>query len=256
MYLKFFEKAIKMNIGMTTSQDNNKEIFVQGVVEKSISIPVRKRGNTSGVITVPGKDKKHTATIVAHGAGNDMNTPLITSFCRGLAISGYPALRFNFLYTEHGRKAPDKQEVLEETWVSAYRLAREELGGKVDTWIAAGKSMGGRIASQMVANNLLPVHGLVFLGYPLHGPGKSGKLRDAHLYLITIPMLFFAGTRDQLCNMEKLDVVLKSLKAPWDLFTLEKGDHSLHVPKSTGMTEKEIFSQIVERTVKWLSAGQ
>jgi predicted alpha/beta-hydrolase family hydrolase len=44
--------------------------------------------------------------------------------------------------------------------------------------------MGGRVASQMVAEGLLPVSKLVFLGYPLHAPGKTDQLRDAHLYSI------------------------------------------------------------------------
>jgi hypothetical protein len=184
-----------------------------------------------------------------------MQTPLVTFFCRGLAASGCPALRFNFLYAEHGRKTPDKQEILVETWESVYQCAREELGSMVDSWIAAGKSMGGRVASQMVADKLFPVHGLVFLGYPLHPPDNKERLRDAHLYQINIPMLFFAGTRDPLCNMDKLDTVLHNLRAPWDLFVVEKGDHSFHVPKSMGMTEEEIYRQIIEKTVSWLSAG-
>ena len=227
------------------------------VTEKSMSIPVRTKGIiTSGLLTLPGREQQRTAIIVAHGAGNDMNSPLITSFCRGLAATGHPVLRFNFLYTEHGRKAPDKQEILEETWGSVYRFAREELGGKVDFWVAAGKSMGGRVASQMVSNNLLPVDGLVFLGYPLHSPSNKEKLRDAHLYQIRIPMLFFAGTRDQLCDMEKLKAVLKSLNAPWELFTVEGGDHSFHVPKSTAMTEEEVYRRIIKKTVDWFTAGR
>jgi predicted alpha/beta-hydrolase family hydrolase len=254
--LQFFEKAIKMNMSMTHSPTCNNKISEQAKGEKNISIQVTRRGNTSGVLTLPEKGHNRTAIIVAHGAGNDMQTPLITSFCRGLAASGYPVLRFNFLYTEQGRKAPDKQELLVETWRSVYRFAKEELGDKVDSCVAAGKSMGGRVASQMVSNNLLPVHGLIFLGYPLHSPSDKEKLRDAHLYQISIPMFFFAGTRDPLCDMEKLKIVLKSLKAPWELFAVEGGDHSFHVPKSMTMTEEEIYRLIIKKTVDWLTAGR
>ena len=245
-----------MNINMVHSQVNVGKNRQLEVTEKSMPIPVRTKGITSGLLTLPGREQQRTAIIVAHGAGNDMNSPLITSFCRGLAATGHPVLRFNFLYTEHGRKAPDKQEILEETWGSVYRFAREELGGKVDFWVAAGKSMGGRVASQMVSNNLLPVDGLVFLGYPLHSPSNKEKLRDAHLYQIRIPMLFFAGTRDQLCDMEKLKAVLKSLNAPWELFTVDGGDHSFHVPKSTAMTEEEVYRRIIKKTVDWFTAGR
>lgn len=227
-----------------------------GVGERKLSIPVGKKGNISGILTLPEKDQNRTAIIVAHGAGNDMQTPLITSFCRGLAASGCFALRFNFLYTEHGRKSPDKQEVLVETWEYAFQCAREELGSMVDSWIGAGKSMGGRVAAQMVAEKCLPVDGLIFLGYPLHPQGDTEKLRDAHLYKIAVPMLFFAGTRDSLCNMDKLSAVLSNLRAPWDLHTVDKGDHSFHVPKSTGVTEEEVYKQIIEKAVSWLSAGR
>lgn len=242
-----------MNVVMTNSRHIDKEIPEHGVVEKSITIPVRTKGNTSGILSLPGMEKKHAAIIVAHGAGNDMNTPLITSYCRGLASSGYPVLRFNFLYAELGRKSPDKQKVLVETWESAYQSAREELGGTVDTWIAAGKSMGGRVASQMVADYQLPVHGLVFLGYPLHPAGDHENLRDEHLYRITQPMLFFAGTRDPLCAMGKLNGVLSHLQASRELFIIDGGDHSFHVLKSTGMTEQEIHGQIIRVTNEWLS---
>ena len=53
--------------------------------------------------------------------------------------------------------------------------------------------MGGRIASQAAAERPLPISGLVFLGYPLHPPGKPNQRRDAHLPGIHLPMLFRTG---------------------------------------------------------------
>ena len=238
---------------MVSKSDAGEGIHRLEVRERNVSIPVGTRGITSGVLTSPVEGQKRMAIIVAHGAGNDMNTPLITSFCGGLAASGFPALRFNFLYTEHGRKSPDRQEVLVETWESVYLFARKELGTTIDLWFAAGKSMGGRVASQMVADNLLPVHGLIFLGYPLHPADNQDKLRDAHLYHMRIPMLFFAGTRDPLCNMEKLKGVLDNLKAPWKLSVIDGGDHSFHVPKAAGLTEEDIFRRITKMSLEWLS---
>lgn len=198
-----------------------------------------------------GKEQR-IAIIVAHGAGNDMNAPLITSFSRGLAAFGFPVLRFNFLYAEYGRKRPDTQEILEQTWASAFQFAKEELGDAVDIWIGAGKSMGGRVASQMVADDLLAVHGLIFLGYPLHPAGDMEKLRDTHLYRIMKPMLFFAGTRDQLCNMEKLYGVLHHLRAPHELYVIDGGDHSFHVLRPSGLTEQEIYGKISSVASEWL----
>jgi len=39
----------------------------------------------------------------------------------------------------------------------------------------------------------MPAAGLVYLGYPLHPPGKPEKLRDEHLYGLTLPMLFLVN---------------------------------------------------------------
>jgi len=220
--------------------------------ENRVSIPVGDKDCTSGILSLPGKGRKRVAVIIAHGAGNDMNTPLIVSLAGSLATAGYPVLRFNFLYKERGKKAPDNSDTLTKTWAAAFSYAKEMLGVKIDVWVAAGKSMGGRVASQMVADGLLPVDRLIFLGYPLHPAGDKEKLKDSHLYRIETPMLFFAGTRDSLCDMEKLKDVLQKLKASWELFVIEGGDHSFHVPKALHKTEEEIFALIAEKSLEWL----
>ena len=114
--------------------------------------------------------------------------------------------------------------------------------------------MGGRVASQMVAEGLLPAGGLIFLGYPLHPPGDKAKLRSAHLFQIGVPLLFFAGTRDSLCDVSLLWGVLERLSVPWDLEVIEGGNHSFGVPKSSGQTQEEIYGRILEKTVSWLGA--
>ena len=114
--------------------------------------------------------------------------------------------------------------------------------------------MGGRIASQMVADGRLPVEQLIFLGYPLHAPGKKERLRDQHLYRIKIPMRFFAGTRDQLCDLELLRGVLSRLTVPWDLEVIEGGDHSFNVPKSLHINPHEIYGRILDKFLVWLAS--
>jgi uncharacterized protein len=221
------------------------------VKTKRVIIPVNEE-KTSAILSVPEGIAKKTGIIVAHGAGNDMETPLLAAFSDGLAVEGYPTLRFNFLYKERGRKAPDTPAVLEKTWLAAYRFMAESSGFNLDTIVAAGKSMGGRIASQMVASGLLPAQRFIFLGYPLHPAGNQEKLRDAHLYQIAVPMLFFAGTRDPLCDLSLLNSVLKRLKHPWELYTIDGGDHSFHVPKSFSLKDEEVFSAIINKTLEWL----
>ena len=129
-----------------------------------------------------------------------------------------------------------------------YRFA-DALGFEI---VAAGKSMGGRVASQMVAEGLLPASRLIFLGYPLHPPGRKERVRDAHLYHIRVPMLFFAGTRDPLCDLEQLKGVLERLEAPSDLNTIEGGDHSFRLRKEADTTQQQVYDRILHTTADWL----
>ena len=136
--------------------------------------------------------------------------------------------------------------------LGAYRFLSEHPVYRPKHIVAAGKSMGGRIASQMVIAGRLPVEQLIFLGYPLHAPGKKDRLRDQHLYEIKIPMRFFAGTRDQLCDLELLRGVLSLLTAPWDLEIIKGGDHSFNVPRSIGTGPQEIRGRILNKALAWL----
>ncbi len=221
--------------------------------DELVTIPISESEKTSGILSIPDSGQIDTGVILAHGAGNDMNQPRLAFLAEGMARNGYLTLRFNFLYQEKRKKSPDRQEVLYSTWQGAYRFLAEHPDYRPKHIVAAGKSMGGRIASQLVAEKKLPAERLIFLGYPLHAPGKKDKLRDGHLYEISIPMLFFAGTRDQLCDLQLLEQVLSKVSAPWELEIIEGGDHSFHVPKSYGIDPSEINGRILRRTTEWLS---
>ena len=213
-----------------------------------VTIPVPSDESVSGVLEIPqGFDAGRTAAVIlAHGAGNDMHTPLLVHFSAGLCRAGYLSLRFNFPYKEKGQKAPDPQEKLVRTWQAAFGFIREHPQYRIERIVAAGKSMGGRIASQMATDGLISPKALVFLGYPLHPPGNKEQLRDAHLYRINIPMLFFAGTRDALCDLELLKPVVKRLNASTELEVIEGGDHSFVLPKSFKISEQEVLRRDTE----------
>lgn len=218
---------------------------------KNIYIPIEGRDAVSGIINVP--DTVAGAGIIfAHGANNDKHTPMFIHLAEGLAENGCVCLRFNFPYRDALRKSPDSQQLLEKTWVSAFGFLKNHPEYKTARIIAAGKSMGGRVASQIVAGGMIKVAGLIFLGYPLHAAGKKEHLRDSHLYEIETPMLFFAGTRDPLCDLTKLAGVLKSLKTSWDLEIIEGGDHSFNLPKSMGISQDDIYAGILKKIISWL----
>ena len=222
-----------------------------------VSIPIGKGEKVSGIVKLPDgfKSSKTAGIILAHGAGNDMHNPLIAAVADGLCLEGFLTLRFNFLYKEKGRKSPDSQKKLVSTWRAVFRFLKEHPEFTVDKVVAAGKSMGGRVASQMAAAGDLPVQALVFLGYPLHAPGKKDKLRDSHLYEIKVPQLFFAGTRDSLCDLPLLKKVLNRIKVARELEIIEGGDHSFNMLKSANIPPEQIHDRILTRMALWLKAN-
>ncbi len=224
--------------------------------EEYVFVPFKGDTKISGIVTIPDRfvRGKSPGVILAHGSGNDMFHPLLSHMANVLAESGYLCMRFNFLYRDEDKKSPDSEGVLEATWVKAYEFLRNHPVYKPSSIITAGKSLGGRIASQVVADNLMQVRGLIFLGYPLHAPGKTDNLKDSHLYRIRVPMLFFVGTNDPFCNLEKISAVLAKTDAFSTLDVIERGDHSFKVPEYYEVSEKEVYARILGKTLSWLKS--
>ncbi|WP_353807523.1 alpha/beta hydrolase family protein [Agromyces sp. SYSU T00194] len=165
--------------------------------------------------------------VVAHGAGAGMEHPWLTGFCGAVAEAGVATLRFDFPYRVAGRRFPDRPPVAIATWRAVLDAARERAGA-LPVW-ASGKSYGGRMASMAVAEGA-DASGLVFLGYPLHPPGRPERLRDAHLYGITAPMLFLQGDNDPFAKpVEQLEDVVRRIGPNARLEWVPGGGHSFEV---------------------------
>jgi uncharacterized protein len=193
-----------------------------------------------------------TAVILAHGAGSDMNSAFLSAVHEGLAAHGYVAVKFNFPYKERGRRPPDPAPVLERCYERVLDAVRTDKKTAARRVVIGGKSLGGRMASHLAAKGA-DVAGLIFLGYPLHPPGKTEQLRIAHLDKIRAPMLFVAGTRDPLCRFDLLEDTIKRLHAPVTLHVIEGGDHSFKVPKAMRRDERAVWEEIVAASVGWLA---
>ncbi|MCU1433678.1 MAG: dienelactone hydrolase [Pseudarthrobacter sp.] len=175
-------------------------------------------------------DRPFATLVLAHGAGAGMEHPFMGGFTRRLNDDGVATLRFNFPYREAGRKFPDRPPAAIATWRAAMDEAVRQAKAHSDggpVW-AAGKSFGGRMASMAVAEGM-DAAGLVYLGYPLHPPGRPEKLRDEHLYGLTLPMLFLQGTRDTFATRELLEGVVSRIGPSAVLQWIEGGDHSFAV---------------------------
>lgn len=195
-----------------------------------------------------------TSLILAHGAGNDMNSPFLSFLHEAIGARGTLSVKFNFPYKERGTKLPDRTPLLETTWRALIAAVRNDADLAPAHLFLGGKSMGGRIASQVVAAGE-ECAGLVFLGYPLHPARRPERLRVDHLAAIPCPMLFIQGTRDALCELGLLRAVLAKLRAPSTLHVIEGGDHSFRVPKRSGRTESDVLREIIEIVACFLLAN-
>lgn len=189
--------------------------------------------------------------ILAPGAGAGHSHPFMVAFGRGLAARGLHLVTFNFPYIERGRRVPDANDTLEACWQAVLRTVREQAGAA--PLLAGGKSMGGRIASQVAAGDDLPapVRGLVFLGYPLHPPGRPDQQRTAHWPDLRIPALFVQGARDPFAAPDELQASLARFAGPATTHIVEDGDHSFKVPKRAGRTQESVYAEVQDRIAVW-----
>ena len=194
--------------------------------------------------------------ILAHGAGAPQTHPFMTAFARGLVRRGIHVVTFNFLYRERGRRAPDPAARLEACYRAVIAAVRDRQPGTDRRLLVGGKSMGGRIASQVVAADTQAgvspgVDGLVLLGYPLHPPGRPERLRAAHLSAIAAPMLFVQGSRDTFGTPDELRPVLAGCRSA-ELFVVDGGDHSFKVRGKGAPAEVEIHAGVQDAIGGWI----
>jgi predicted alpha/beta-hydrolase family hydrolase len=115
-----------------------------------------------------------------------------------------------------------------------------------------GKSMGGRIATQVAAADRdLPITGLL-LGYPLHPPGRPEQRRDKHLPAIGRPMLFVQGSRDAFGTPAELSPVLESLDRKATLHVVNGGDHSFKVSRTDPAAQAATMDDVARTVVEWI----
>jgi len=223
-----------------------------------LHIAVRPSARTTALVyTAGGADYAPVgaALVLGHGAGAGQHSGFMVEFAHALADLGIDVVTFNFLYTEQRRRLPDRGPVLEECYAAVIRAVRERVETARRTLFIGGKSMGGRIATQVAAaDTSLPVAGLVLLGYPLHAPGQPDRLRDGHLALVRRPMLFVQGTRDSFGTPEELAPILTRLTPVPLVYAVDNGDHSFKLQKRDPVRQSEVFRSIQQAIVGWIAS--
>ncbi len=216
-------------------------------------------GDAVGAMAYPAAAGPHTGTtmILAHGAGAPQTHPFMTAFARLLSAHGIDIVTFNFLYMERGRRVPDPKARLEACFRAVIAAARARAGDGDRRTVIGGKSMGGRIATQVAAadgsdEDAVGVDGLVLLGYPLHPPGRPDKPRTAHLPAVTAPMLFVQGERDAFGTPDELRPVLATC-ADTELVTVDGADHSFKMRGKDAPRAEAVYGAVTARIVDWLA---
>ena len=203
------------------------------------------------------KDRAGVTVVLGHGAGASQASGFMRMYAKGLAARGLDVMTFNFVYMEQGRSVPDQKHKLEGCFEAVIETALKHKKLKNNRVVIGGKSMGGRIASQVMAGEhretfANDVVGLVFLGYPLHPPGQSTKLRVEHLDHIKKPMLFVQGTRDALGSPDEIKPWIKNLRPVPKIHEIEGGDHSFKAPKKFGLSPDQIFETSMDEIDSWI----
>ena len=216
-----------------------------------LTFPVSERiGRVSALLVLPPPPGARLVYVLAHGAGAGMRHPFLESVAQALAELAIATLRYQFPYMEARARRPDPPAVAELAVRAAVAEAARAAPGL--PLLAGGKSFGGRMTSSAQAKEPLPgVRGLVFLGFPLHPPGRPGDQRAEHLTQVQIPMLFLQGTRDEFADLKLLRPVIERLGTRATLHLVDGADHSFHVLKRSGRTDGEVLRELIRAIGDW-----
>jgi hypothetical protein len=203
-------------------------------------------------LTVYPTKEAMASLILAHGAGAGQHSAFMVAAGKALAARGILTATFDFPYMVNKRSVPDKGPVLEDAWLGAIDAAVRRPDFADLPLFIGGKSMGGRIASQAAAAHTLRIGGLVYLGYPLHPPGKPGQRRDTHLPSIAVPMLFVQGSRDAFGTSEEIRELLLRLNPKTVLHEIPGADHSFKVPARGNQPQAAVMDGIYDTVAAFI----
>lgn len=207
-------------------------------------------GDIAATLYEPSDAPRHTL-VLAHGAGAGQRHPWMRARAGDLATRGIRVVTFDFPYITAGRKVPDRAPVLLAAW-------RAVVVHVSSTWPEApiaigGKSMGGRMATMLVAEPDAPdvVQACIALGYPLHPPGRPDQLRVAHLAAIRVPMLVVQGERDPFGSARDVEREFGGAGAAAHVVPVAAGGHGFEVRSRDGK-QASVYALVADTVAQWL----
>lgn len=192
--------------------------------------------------------------LLGHGASTGQKDPFMVDFAHGLAERGVLVVTYEFPFMAHARRSPDHHDVLEACCRAAI-VGAQQCRPKNRLFIG-GKSLGGRVASDVVAaggDEVADLAGIVVLGYPLHPVGKPAASRGRNLRDLQVPMLVVQGTRDVFGTPDELRRVVGTLPRGSEIHLVDGGDHSFAVSRRSPQTQREVNGGIQDEIARWIS---
>uniref|UniRef100_A0A1A7YBF1 Testis expressed 30 n=1 Tax=Iconisemion striatum TaxID=60296 RepID=A0A1A7YBF1_9TELE len=155
----------------------------------------------------------HSAVILTHGAGGDMNYKHLVSLAHALASNGFICLRF----TCKGLNLSYRVKAYCAVW-DYLKTFQESL--TMETFDEAGQTH---------------IH--------------HQRSKDLRMLPERLRVLFVSGTEDNMCDRELFSGVLKDMKAQTEVFWIEGGSHGLTVK---GKSEDSVMDQINLKVINWI----
>jgi uncharacterized protein len=216
-------------------------------MERRLTIEVAGSGSITAIESPPAGTPTGWRFIYAPGASANVNDPFGVFASEELTRRGLSVVRIQFPYREAGRRSPDREPILEAAWIAAI----EHLSSAGQKLVIGGRSMGGRIASQVVAQGAR-ADALALFAYPLHPPGKPELRRDGHLSALDVPVFFCSGTNDAFASPDELREAA-ALVPKASVHLLNGADHGFNMRKASGLTREKVWTEAVWAMWEWLS---
>ena len=237
-------------------------LYRSSVSPLAFKLPGDPETTVAAALYTPANDRDLNAVFVfAHGAGAGQFHPFMSGYAEGLANRGVTVVTFNFPYMEKRRKTPDRAPVLEDAFRRAVQGALEQRHVRASKLFIGGKSMGGRIATHLgvALDKWLEAprpNGVIAFGYPLSPPrSKRTGDRVTPLKTLTIPTLIVQGTRDPFGGPDEIKEAIADAAPPppIEMLTVEGGDHSFAVLKSSGRDQAVVHAEIQDAVAAWMA---
>ncbi len=220
--------------------------------------PIHGLEQVSAVLGIPRwwPTGSRVGVVIAHGAGGDLNEPVVEYLHRELTERRFLSLRFNFPFAEARTPAgklrrPDSTTTLRRCFRSAIgALARDPTAAPAHLFLG-GRGIGAQVAADLSIARVR-ADGLILMGYPLHPPSKPDAVDADQLYRVVAPMLFLQGTRDRCCDIDALRQALSRVGAPTALHVAQDADHHFKVLKKSGRTEEEVHGEMLGVVDAWI----